>query len=65
MRIVIGRKQTTPSGTLTAIAWIGVPLTTPRRAAAVFFAILSAASFALNTAADRIAKMAPSTGNPV
>ena len=49
----IGRKQTTPSGTLIAMAWIGVPLTTPRRTVA----LLSA-----NDAADRIAKMAPSTG---
>ena len=34
------------------MAWIGVPLTTPRRAMALFKA---------NDAADRIAKMAPST----
>ena len=48
----MGRKQTTPSGTLIAMAWIGVPLTTPRRTVALFRA---------NDAADRIAKSAPST----
>ncbi len=41
-----------PSGTVMAIAWIGVPLTTPRRMVALFSA---------NDAADRIEKMAPST----
>ena len=43
-----------PSGTVIAMPWIGVPLTTPRRTVALFRA---------NDAADRIAKMAPSTSN--
>ena len=46
------RKQTTPIGTVMAMPWIGVPVTTPRRAAALFKA---------NVAADRTAKMVPST----
>src|SRR5437763_7033504 len=43
-----------PSGTVTAMAWIGVPLTTPRRTVALFRA---------NDAADRIANSDPSTYN--
>ena len=51
----IGRKQSTPIGTVMAMACIGVPLTTPRRTEALLKA---------NAAADRIAKVAPSTCGP-
>ena len=50
----MGTKQITPIGTEMAMACIGVPLTTPRRTMALFRA---------NEAADRIAKIAPSTSN--
>ena len=46
-----GMKQTRPIGTVIAIAWITVPVTTPRRAAALLNA---------NVAADRTASRAPS-----
>src|SRR5215813_6419002 len=51
LRIAKGRKQTTPSGIVTAMPWIGVPVTTPRRAAT----LLSA-----KVAADSTASTAPS-----
>src|SRR5262249_39661987 len=51
LRIAKGRKQTTPNGIVTAMPWIGVPVTTPRRAAT----LLSA-----KVAADSTASTAPS-----
>src|SRR5262249_4594494 len=53
-RKATGRKQTTPIGTLIAMACAGVPVTTPRRAAALFKA---------NVAADRTENRTPSTQN--
>src|SRR5215831_15296027 len=46
-----GMKQMRPTGTVIDIAWITVPVTTPRRAAALLNA---------NVAADRMARKAPS-----
>src|SRR5712691_7833808 len=50
--IATSKKQATPIGTVSAIPWLGVPVTTPRRAAA----LLSA-----KVAAERRAKIVPST----
>src|SRR6516165_1410972 len=49
------RKQSTPIGTVRAMPCVGVPVTTARRAAALLSAKL---------AADRTAKIAPSTVSP-
>src|ERR1051325_1054832 len=51
VRSAAGVKQTRPIGTVIAIAWMTVPVTTPRRAAALLNAMV---------AADRIPRSAPS-----
>ena len=50
-----GWKPVEENGTVIAMAWLGVPVTTPRRSAAVFKA---------NVAADKTANRAPSTNDP-
>jgi len=50
--IATARKQATPMGTVSAVPWTGVPVTTPRLAAVMFNA---------NDAADRRESIAPST----
>src|SRR5712691_5915593 len=52
--IATGRKHATPIGIVSAVPWLGEPVTTPRRAAVMFNAKL---------AADRMDRMAPSTGD--
>src|SRR5262249_59685255 len=50
------RKHATPIGTVSAVPWIGVPVTTPRLAAVMFNA---------NDAAESRERIAPSTGRPL